>query len=122
MVRELIQHCGIEGCGGASDGLLALEMAAKEQRVHVVAILTQAGVVDTDAALLAAARNGGEASVTFLLQHQRQLEGLRSDGVYVNHSCPETGISPLIGAMGYSSCSCGCSLTLERTVHQPFGS
>lgn len=63
VARELIQEHGIEGCGGATGGLNALCQAATEQHVEVMA-----GVVDTGAALIAAAHHGRKASVKFLLQ------------------------------------------------------
>lgn len=84
VVRELIQQVGIKGCGGASGGVDALRAAAEMGRVETMATLTDAGVVDTDQALLSAAGWGGEAAVKFLLQ-QRQPAGSSTSIVeYVN--------------------------------------
>lgn len=74
VVRELVKHCGTEGCGGASGGVNALIMATQEQHVHVMAILAQAGAVDTGEALIAATRFGGEAEVRLLLQQQSRAK------------------------------------------------
>lgn len=63
-----MQPRGIEGCGGASGGVDALNPAAQDQHLEVMATLTNAGVVDTGVALLAAAENGREGAVKFLLQ------------------------------------------------------
>ena len=68
VAHQLIQECGIEGCGGESVGMGALRAAAEEQHVEIMCLLTSAGVVDTGAALIGAAGFGREASVKFLLQ------------------------------------------------------
>lgn len=82
VVRMLIQHHGIKGCGGASAGVYALRMATHNKQVQVVAILMDAGVIDTGVALATAATNGTEASVKLLLQKHK---GGHSDkGAYVN--------------------------------------
>eukprot|EP00752_Nemacystus_decipiens_P012774 g11313.t1 len=47
VVGELIQELGIEGCGGPSGGVRALEVAAFGHHVEVMGLLTAAGVVDT---------------------------------------------------------------------------
>ena len=70
VVRQLIRHRGIRGCGGASDGVVALGMAAHGQHTEIMAMLTDAGVVDTGMALARAAAQGREAPVAFLLEHQ----------------------------------------------------
>lgn len=70
MVLELIQEHRVEGCGGAGGGVIALELAAKNQHVKVMNMLTSAGVVDPGRALLAAAKSSRESSVKFLLQQQ----------------------------------------------------
>lgn len=46
---------GIEGCGGPSGGVFALLLAAKGRRVGIMAVLTEAGAVDTGEALNTAA-------------------------------------------------------------------
>lgn len=63
VVRELIEHFGIAGCGGASRGVDALSRAAQEQYMDIMAMLVEAGVVDTSTALFIAVRHGGESSV-----------------------------------------------------------
>lgn len=71
VVRELIQHVGIEGCGGASRGVFALRAAAQMQRMNMMATLLEAGVVDTGEALNLATCHGRVASAKFLLQQQK---------------------------------------------------
>ncbi|CAM9908196.1 unnamed protein product [Ectocarpus sp. 13 AM-2016] len=56
-VRELIRYVGIEGCGGPSRGENALVTAAQDRHVDMV-LLTDARVVDTGGALIAAADYG----------------------------------------------------------------
>lgn len=92
VVRELIQQLGIKGCGGPSDGLNALRVAAQEQQVGAIEILTAAGVVDTGAALSNAAGNGREASVKYLLRQKKDRKGKRA---YVN-TRGRFGATPLI--------------------------
>ncbi|CAN0508410.1 unnamed protein product, partial [Ectocarpus sp. 12 AP-2014] len=54
IVLELVQRVGIEGCGGPSDGTRALALAAKDERVDVMAILLKTGVVDSGVLLRSA--------------------------------------------------------------------
>lgn len=70
VVRELIQQAGIKGCGGASGGETALQIAAQDQCMAIMATLTEAGVVDTGTALSTATCYGRKASAKFLLQQQ----------------------------------------------------
>eukprot|EP00903_Cladosiphon_okamuranus_P015555 g14360.t1 len=71
--QELIQEHEIEGCGGASGGLHALQQSAAEnQRVDIMEVLTSAGVVDTGKALRTATNVGRESTVNFLLQQWKQ--------------------------------------------------
>eukprot|EP00752_Nemacystus_decipiens_P011612 g10310.t1 len=72
VVRELIQQVGIEGCGGETRGENALEGAAMGQHLDVMAMLMDAGVVDTGKALLNAARRSWEAQVKLLLRRRQQ--------------------------------------------------
>ncbi|CAM9334115.1 unnamed protein product [Ectocarpus fasciculatus] len=81
-VRELIRHVDIEGCGGPSRGVDALTPAARDKHVDIVVMLTDAGVVDTGGALIAAADYGGVVSVKHLLQRQRHTSAERK--AYVN--------------------------------------
>lgn len=67
MVRELMKEFGIRGCGGATGGVDALYMAAQDQRLEIMKLLADAGVVDTGIALAGAAGYGREGSVKFLL-------------------------------------------------------
>lgn len=79
VARELIREHGIEGCGGASSGVLGLAAAAENQHMDVMELLTSAGVADTGVALIAATR-GRESSVKFLLQRQEWKAGGRGAG------------------------------------------
>lgn len=101
VVSELVQHVGIEGCGGSSVGAYALQAAAREQHVEVMEILADAGVVDAGLALNVAARFGREASVKFLLQ--RQQTGHAGQVSYLNHTRHRLGKSPLVE--GVDACS-----------------
>lgn len=86
VVLELLQHLGIEGCGGESRGLNALSVAAQGNHVGIMAMLADAGVVDTGEALVVACRWGGEPTVKFLLQQhqQHQQQGTIEGNSYVN--------------------------------------
>ncbi|CAM9195842.1 unnamed protein product [Scytosiphon promiscuus] len=75
VVHELLQRVGIGGCGGASGGVDALHVAAQFGHIHVLTLLTRAGVVDPGRALVAAAGEGREASVKFLLENQTSSRG-----------------------------------------------
>lgn len=66
VVRELTRQ-GVRG-GGPSGGVQALQIAAKSQHVDTMAVLRDAGVVDTGAALILAADYGKLASINFLLK------------------------------------------------------
>ena len=98
VVRELVQHVRIAGCGGESGGAEALEGAAVESHLDIMAVLAEAGVVDAGNALHSAAGCGREVAVKFLLQHRPR--GPTSDGGgYVN--CRDGyGSTPLIRAIG----------------------
>ncbi|CBJ32289.1 EsV-1-1 [Ectocarpus siliculosus] len=91
VVRRMIGHLGIEGCGGATN-----------QRMDVMAILVDVGVVDNGYALVGAAACGAEASVKFLLQqHDKKKHASASSGAYVNSICHISGSSPLHYGMGF---------------------
>lgn len=92
VVSELIDRLGIKGCGGPSGGLHALRVAAQEQQVGAMVILTAAGVVDTGAALSNAAGYGKEASIKFLLRKKKDGKAKRA---YVN-TRNRFGATPLI--------------------------
>ncbi|CAM9190056.1 unnamed protein product, partial [Ectocarpus sp. 6 AP-2014] len=70
VVRELL-NLGLKACGGPSRGRDALFMAAQDNRVGVLTMLRDAGVVDRGKAIVAAAGFGREASVRFLLKQER---------------------------------------------------
>lgn len=69
VVRELLDHVGIEGCGGVDDGRLALECAAEQRETCILKMLSEGGVVDTlGKALCSAVTLGLAQPVKFLLQ------------------------------------------------------
>lgn len=86
----------IGGC--ASGGVNALGLAARRQHVEVMALLTGAGVVDTEGqALITAARHCREEAVKFFLQ---QREGKGSLGrAYVNVRELSSGKTALVSAI-----------------------
>ena len=96
MVRWMIHEVGIEECGGATGGARALGMAARDQYVDIMAVLTDAGVVDNGEGLAFAAVCGSEASVKFLLRQDWNTSGAVA---YVNMTCDDLGHSPLVGAI-----------------------
>ena len=98
VVHELIQRVGIGGCGGASGGVDALCSAALH-KFNMMALLMDAGVVDSGKALATAALHGREASVKFLLQQMKGVEG-----AYVN-SRDDHGKTPLLHAIGFECSS-----------------
>eukprot|EP00752_Nemacystus_decipiens_P005516 g4991.t1 len=103
VVRELMKERGIRGCGGASGGVSALHMAAKEQHLEIMTLLADAGVVDTGVALIGAAGYGREESIKLLLQQQQQLG--RDESAYVN-ARDEIGATALLCSIeACSSCS-----------------
>lgn len=101
VVGELVQQCGIEGCGGASKGVQALEMAAMTRYPDIMALLTDAGVVDNGIALISAIRYKSERSVMFLLQ-QKEGKSTGDQAAYVNFK-DKHGLTPLLCALGVSS-------------------
>ena len=69
----------MKACGGPSRGKQALFFAAQDNHVGVMALLRDAGVVDSSKALVAAAAFGREAAVRFLLRQ-------KSGSAYTNSS------------------------------------
>lgn len=97
-VRELLQQVGLEGCGGPTRGESALDFAGRQERLEIMATLTDAGVADRNGlALVGATGCGREASVKFLLQQQ---EG--ATGRYVNRRNRD-GATPLLSCFPLSS-------------------
>lgn len=97
IVRKLIQQLGIQGCGGASAGADALRWAVQTQQYDIVAMLADAGVIDTGRVLIDATKFGSEASVKILLQQQR---GKHMDwDAYVNQKQPD-GRTPVVCSIG----------------------
>ena len=92
VVQELIQQVGVEGSGGASGGVRALELAAMFRHVGIMGMLMEAGVVDTGKALMSAVSCGRVESVKFLLQQNRAPF---IEGGYVNVRADD-GATPLL--------------------------
>ena len=84
VARELIPPLGSGEIGGsASAGVIALRLAAQHGHVNVMAVLTDAGVVDTGSALAFAAGFGSVATVSYLLRQEQESPQLRG-GLYAN--------------------------------------
>lgn len=94
-VTELVQQLGIKGCGG---GVEALRLAAEHNRVDIMGVLTNAGVVDTGMALVVAAEFCFEACVKYLLEHHAPKT--RRGSGYVNHR-GKTGRTALFNAIAF---------------------
>lgn len=104
MVRALIQQLGIEGCGGQGRGLQALS-TAEFGHADIMAMLVDAGVVDTGRALVAAARWGNERNVKFRLEQQQQHPGGIVGTAHVN-AVKFNGWTPSTASIeGIRSCS-----------------
>lgn len=101
VVRELIQQVGISGCGGATGGVDALENAAKNQDMEMMATLTDGGVVDKGSALRTAAFHGREKAVKFLLQQQERKSSF--DRVSYANARSATGETALAYAIEFAS-------------------
>lgn len=102
VVRELIETAGVKGCGGENDGVTALQLAAQEQLLDIVALLTDSGVVDTGRALMATAGHAREAPMKFLLEkHTPKFTGRCG---YPNARNP-FGATPLLCCIEGGSCS-----------------
>lgn len=94
VVSEMMQQVGIEGCGGPTAGVDALHQAAQKQRLGILKMLADAGVVDTGGQALAVASElGREDSVKFLLRHRRKAGGVAS---YVRDTRDPYGRTPLL--------------------------
>lgn len=111
VVHELIRQVGIGGCGGRTGGHNALYVAAENGHIGTMAILVDAGVVDTHLALICAAENGQKGAVKFLLQCRMKREIL--DQVACVNSSNHYGQTPLLASI--FSCSPGVGRLLIDT-------
>lgn len=103
-VRELILQVGIEGCGGPTDGVDALDAAAKVQHLDIMATLLDAGVVDSGMALASASQAGGARAVKLLLQRP---SGKTAGGAsYVDNKFNPRDYTPLL--LGIANCHPSC--------------
>lgn len=102
VARELIKRVGIRGCAGASAGVDALGQAAVDQHLDVMAMLCDAGVVDTGNALVSTVFFGRETALKFLLE---QKEEGTARMVYVSTAFDGRGYSPLLSAVSTGPCS-----------------
>lgn len=98
-VRELVQQLGIKRCGGERGGVQALELAAEHNRVDIMSVLIDGGVVDTGMALVIAAEFCREACVKFLLENHKRQSDVRALR-YVNHR-GKTGRTALFNAIAF---------------------
>lgn len=103
VVRMMIEQFGIQGCGGQTGGIGTLCVAAGKEDIDTMTAIMDAGVIDTGAALAAAAECSCEASVKFLLQKEQQQRGRKTgtnvEGEYVN-KLDDYERTPLLFAMG----------------------
>lgn len=120
VVRELAKRPGIGACGGTSRGVDALRFAAQNSHVGTMAILMDAGVVDTGRALVDAAGYCGEAAVKLLLQRrqrQRQqqlsVDTTRGGDAYVNAK-DDSGRPAIIS--GILLCRSGSPRVVRRLI------
>lgn len=114
VVRELILQVGIKGCGGASAGLDALDQASQVPHMGIMAMLADAGVVDTGKVLGEAIMFGLTTSTKSLVQHYQQGNPA-GIAAYVNNTSHHTGYTPLMLSMGsLLSCSRGIAQLLVR--------
>ncbi|CAM9936351.1 unnamed protein product, partial [Ectocarpus fasciculatus] len=102
VARELIQRVGIRGCAGASAGVDALGQAAADQHLDVMAMLCDAGVVDTGNALVATVFFGREAALKFLLEQKEEGDARMT---YVSTARDGRGHTPLLSAVSTGPCS-----------------
>ena len=97
VVRELIVRSGgVKHCGGASGGVEALRLAARFRQAGIMAMLTEAGVVDSGPALSCAAAYGSEAEMKFLLRQRPPTPA------YVNSS-DQSGRTPVYCTVSFCS-------------------
>lgn len=70
VVRELVQQVGLGGCGGPSGGADALAFAASKGRLDTIALLLDAGVVDSGDILRSAIHAGRIRCAELILQRR----------------------------------------------------
>ena len=105
VAHELIQEHGIEGCGGIYGGVQAVFVAAQNQHVLVMEVLTRAGVIDSGSALHTAARFGRELSLKSLLQQRKRKGDVAHVNILDTH-----GRTPLVCAIA------ACSPRITRAL------
>lgn len=110
VARELVQEHGIEGCGSATGVFTALVLAAENQHMEVMEMLTSAGVVDTGMALHAAVICGRETSAKFLLPQQEEESKARDEGAGPLDIHSPGGATPLVCSI-QACCSCSARIT-----------
>ena len=70
IVEALIQHAGVDGCGGVSAGLQSLVNASATGQLRIMSILLDAGVMDNGSALRSATSEGQIKPVQLLLDRR----------------------------------------------------
>ncbi|CBN76136.1 EsV-1-199 [Ectocarpus siliculosus] len=127
VARELVQRFGIRGCAGASAGVDALGQAAVDQHLDVMALLCDAGVVDTGNALVATVFLGRERALKFLLEQKGEGTARTT---YASTPRDGRGHTPLLSAVTTGPCSprvvrllvdAGADATLAVRVPDGFG-
>lgn len=93
-VQRMLSRVGLEGCGGASRGVKALELAAGADQVEVMQLLTEAGVRDTGTAFVCAVIGKHRKSILFL---RKQYE--RDSLDHINNGAKSSGPTLLICAI-----------------------
>lgn len=114
LVRDMLEHVGIRGCGGPTGGADALHYAAQDQHLDIMIMLTEVGVVDTGIALIAAVGFGRDASVRFLLRQREARRGTSGVRAYVNDARDARGQTPVYRGVLESPPS--ASRTIQRLV------
>lgn len=93
-VQRMLSRIGLEGCGGSSRGVKALELAAGADQVEVLQLLTEAGVRDTGTAFVCAVIGKHRKSILFL---RKQYE--RDSLDHINKGDKSSGPTLLICAI-----------------------
>lgn len=85
VVRELLRRFGAKGCGGSSGGEQALLMAAMQQDVEIMAMLTEAGVSDPGPALVTTSGCGRWLAVKLLLRQKEAASWRSGDNAVLSY-------------------------------------